>query len=239
MIGAIIGAAASIGGSIYGAVKNAREARKQKRALEEEDKANEAWFMRRYNEDATQRADAQRIFSKTREAVKERNKAAEGTKSVVGGTDESVAATRESNAAALSDAASQIAASAEARKDEVEDKYMANKSNIRRERGNISVQQQANTAAAVQGVAGAAGQIAGALDGGDNGSKSTNKSVTEEAKKIGNEGVFNQKAQDWLKAEREGTGHQYTADEIRAQQEDEARRQQKGIGEIGRLQRGY
>ena len=44
----------------------------------------------------------------------------------MGGTDESVAATKEANSKALADATSQIAAQADARKDNIEATYMQN-----------------------------------------------------------------------------------------------------------------
>ena len=47
MIGAIVGAAASLGSTIFGGISNARNARRQKRALEREQRENENWFNRR------------------------------------------------------------------------------------------------------------------------------------------------------------------------------------------------
>ncbi len=164
MIGAIVGAAASLGSTIFGGISNARNARRQKRALEREQRENENWFNRRYYEDATQRADAKRLLTRTEDAIKRRNQEAEGVQSVIGGTEENVAAAREQNAKALSDATSSIAAQAEARKDSIEDAYRQQQHNITREQNQALAQKNANTAAAVSGAIKTAGNIASAVE---------------------------------------------------------------------------
>ena len=164
MIGAIVGAAASLGSTIFGGISNARNARRQKRALEREQRENENWFNRRYYEDATQRADAKRLLTRTEDAIKRRNQEAEGVQSVIGGTEENVAAAREQNAKALSDATSSIAAQAEARKDSIEDAYRQQQHNITREQNQALTQKNANTAAAVSGAIKTAGNIASAVE---------------------------------------------------------------------------
>lgn len=117
------------------------------------------WYDRRYNEDATQRADAQRILTQTEESIKQRNKAAAGSAAVMGGTDESVAAAKEANNKALADATSQIAADAEARKDNIEATYMQN-DNALVEQLNAIEQGKANAiSGAVQGVTNAVSQM--------------------------------------------------------------------------------
>lgn len=164
MIGAIVGAAASLGSTIFGGISNARNARRQKRALEREQRENENWFNRRYYEDATQRADAKRLLTRTEDAIKRRNQEAEGVQSVIGGTEENVAAAREQNAKALSDATSSIAAQAEARKDSIEDAYRQQQHNITREQNQALAQKNVNTAAAVSGAIKTAGNIASAVE---------------------------------------------------------------------------
>jgi len=93
LIGAAIGAA----GSIFGGIAASKAMRKMKANVEAQKKNNQDWFDRRYNEDATQRADAQRILTMTEESIKNRNKAAAGAQAVMGGTEESVAATKAAN----------------------------------------------------------------------------------------------------------------------------------------------
>lgn len=76
-----------------------------------------------------------------------------------GGTDESVAAAKEANNKALADATSQIAADAEARKDNIEATYMQN-DNAFVEQLNAIEQGKANAiSGAVQGVTNAVSQM--------------------------------------------------------------------------------
>ena len=105
-LGSLIGGAMKIGGSIFGGYKASQAMKQVRKNLDNQLRENQDWYDRRYNEDATQRADAQRMLAMTNQAIKERNKAAAGTQAVMGGTEESVAATKAANANALSDMAS-------------------------------------------------------------------------------------------------------------------------------------
>ena len=120
LIGSAIGAA----GSIFGGISASRAMKKMKRNVEAQRQKNQNWYDRRYNEDATQRADAQRILTQTEDSIKQRNRASAGSSAVMGGTDESVAAAKQANNQALADATSSIAANADARKDNIEYTYM-------------------------------------------------------------------------------------------------------------------
>lgn len=120
----LIGAAVGAAGSIFGGISASRGMKKMKRNVEAQRKKNQDWYDRRYNEDATQRADAQRILTMTEESIKNRNKQAAGAQAVMGGTDESVEAAKAANNEALASATSQIAANADARKDAIEQQYM-------------------------------------------------------------------------------------------------------------------
>ena len=91
MIGSIIGGALKLGGAVAGGILGAQSAKKQKQMLEAQQRENQDWYNRRYNEDATQRADAQRILTQTAEAIKQRNKSMAGRSAVMGGNDESIA----------------------------------------------------------------------------------------------------------------------------------------------------
>ena len=126
LIGSIVGGALSAGGAIFGGISASKAMKKAKKNVEAQRKKNQDWYDQRYNEDATQRADAQRILTQTEESIKQRNRAAAGSAAVMGGTDESVAAAKAANNEALADATSQIAANAEARKDNIEATYLKN-----------------------------------------------------------------------------------------------------------------
>lgn len=155
LIGSAIGAA----GSIFGGISASKALKKVKRNIEAQRKKNQDWYDQRYNEDATQRADAQRILTQTEESIKQRNKAAAGSAAVMGGTDESVAAAKAANNQALADATSQIAASADQRKDNIEATYMQNDNAFAEQLNNVQKDKAQAISSAVQGVANAAGSM--------------------------------------------------------------------------------
>lgn len=155
LIGSAIGAA----GSIFGGIKASKAMKKAKRNVEAQRQKNQDWYDRRYNEDATQRADAQRILTQTEESIKQRNKAAAGSAAVMGGTDESVAAVKEANNKTLADVTSQIAADAETRKDNIEATYLQNDNALAEQINAIEQGKAQAIGQAVQGVASAAGNM--------------------------------------------------------------------------------
>ncbi len=123
MLGSLVGAGLSAVGGIFGGISASKAMKKVRNNLQERRQANEAWYNRRYNEDATQRADAQRILTRTEDAIRNRNRQAAATQAVVGGTEESVAAAKAAGNQVLADATAQIAANAEARKDQIEQNF--------------------------------------------------------------------------------------------------------------------
>lgn len=155
LIGSAIGAA----GSIFGGISASKAMKRAKKNVEAQRQKNQDWYDRRYNEDATQRADAQRILTQTEESIKQRNKQAAGSAAVMGGTDESVAAAKAANNQALADATSQIAANAEARKDNIEATYMANDNAFVEQLNQLEQRKAQAIGQAVQGVANAASSM--------------------------------------------------------------------------------
>lgn len=164
MIGAAIGAGLKIGGSIFGGIKMSKAIKKMKAQINNQLKDNQNWYDRRYNEDATQRADAQALLTRTEESIRNRNAAAAGAQAVMGGTEESVAAAKEANNKALSDAVTNIAVNADARKDQIEQQYMNKKGELQDKLNNLTMQGAQNTAQAVNGVASVGNDLAGILD---------------------------------------------------------------------------
>lgn len=126
-----------IAGSIFGGLKASRAINnaleENTKSINQELKDNEDWYYRRYNEDATQRADAQRMLAMTNELLKQRNMDAKGTQAVMGGTEESLAATKAANTNALADTAAQIAVAGAQRKDNVENQFLNTKSSLNKE----------------------------------------------------------------------------------------------------------
>lgn len=160
MIGRLVGAGLAAAGSIFGGVQASKAMRKVKQNIDDQQADNEAWYNRRYNEDATQRADAQRILTKTEEAIRNRNRQAAGAQAVMGGTEESVAATKAANNEALAEAASQIAVNAEARKDQIEQTYQQRDAQLNNALNDMEVNKANAISQAVQGVTKAGASIA-------------------------------------------------------------------------------
>lgn len=166
-LGSLIGGAIKGAASIFGGIKASQAMKQVRKNLNQQMADNQSWYDRRYNEDATQRADAQRMLAMTNQAMKERNKAAAGTAAVMGGTEESVAATKAANANALADTAAQIAVAGANRKDQIENQYMAKKDNINQQLNNLQAQKANNIINAVNGVSSAVSDVASSFDNAD------------------------------------------------------------------------
>lgn len=164
IFGSAIGGALGIGGAIFGGISASKAMKKAKKIVEGQMKENQNWYDRRYNEDATQRADAQRILTVTNENIRQRNRQAAGAQAVMGGTEESVAAAKAANNEALADAASQIAVNGERRKDHIEQQYLQTKSDLNDKLRQIEIGKAAAIGKAVEGVASAAGNLGGDID---------------------------------------------------------------------------
>lgn len=161
IFGSAIGGALGIGGAIFGGISASKAMKRAKKMVEEQKKENQDWYDRRYNEDSTQLADAQRILTQTNEAIRRRNQAAAGSAAVMGGTEESVAATKAANAQAIADATSQIAVNGERRKDQIESQYLQTKSDLNQQLQNLEIGKANAVSQAVQGVASAGANMAG------------------------------------------------------------------------------
>lgn len=149
----LIGSALGAVGSIFGGISASKAMKKAKENVEAQVKKNQDWYDRRYNEDATQRADAQRILTLTEENIRNRNRQAAGTQAVMGGTEESVAAAKAANNQALADATAQIAVNGERRKDAIEQQYLERDAGLQDKINDFETQRADAIAGAVQGVA--------------------------------------------------------------------------------------
>lgn len=130
----MIGTLISVGAGILGSVMSSRTARKQQEAqqaeLDRQKAENAAWYNRRFYEDGTQRADVQRSLTRAQDNLRRNSRAASGQAAVTGASNATVAATKEANNQAYADMVSQAAATAEARKDAVEQGYLEQKRNL-------------------------------------------------------------------------------------------------------------
>lgn len=161
ILGGAIGAGLGAVGSIFGGISASKAMKRVKKNLQEQQQKNKDWYNRRYNEDATQRADAQAILAKTEASIRNRNKQAAGIQAVMGGTEESVAAAKAANNEALAHATTNIAVNGEARKDAIEGQYLQTDANIQQQLNDLEQKKAANVTQAIQGVTQAGADIAG------------------------------------------------------------------------------
>ena len=178
MLGALIGAGLGLASSIAGGIANRKARRKQEQMLAQQQRENQAWYDRKYNEDPTKRADTVRLLTQMQEQIKNRNKAARGRQAVMGGTEDSTTAVKEANNKTLADTTSQIVAANESRKDDIESQYQARKDAIQNKRMGLEAEKAADTANVTAGVAGTAANIAATIDGGLGNSKVARPSVS-------------------------------------------------------------
>ena len=177
MIGTLIGAGLGLASSIAGGIANRKVRKKQEQMIAQQQRENQAWYDRKYNEDPTKRADTVRLLTQMQEQIKNRNKAAKGRQAVMGGTEDSTTAVKEANNKTLADTTSQIVAANDARKDNIEQQYMNRKNQLQNQQMSIDAEKAADTANAVAGVAGTAANIAASLDSGAGKSKVARPSV--------------------------------------------------------------
>ena len=162
-IGSIIGGAAGIASTIFDGMSASKAMKKVRSNLQDQKRTNQDWYDQRYNEDATQRADAQAILAKTEEAIKSRNRAAAGAAAVMGGTEESVAATKAANNQAIAEATSSIAVNGERRKDAIEAQYQQRDAQLDEALNNMEVNKANEISKAAGGAMSAGGNIAGSF----------------------------------------------------------------------------
>lgn len=158
MLGGIIGSAVGAIGGIFGGISRNKALKKATARVEARKKENQDWYDRRYNEDSTQRADAQAMLTHTADLIKQRNKAAAGSAAVAGGTEEGVAATKAANADAMAQATSNIVVAGENRKDAIEGQYMARNDALQRQIDELQGQKRS-------GLDIASGAVGGAVNG--------------------------------------------------------------------------
>lgn len=156
IIGSAVGAGVKSIASIFGGINAAKAMKKVKGNIERQQRENEQWYDRRYNEDMTQRADAQAMIAQTKELLKQRAEAAQGRQAVMGGNEEAVAAEREVASDTLAKTNSTIAQSADARKDSIESQYRAKDAALQDSLNNLELQKAQAINNAVMGVGDAA-----------------------------------------------------------------------------------
>lgn len=115
MIG--ISAAIGLATSVAGGIMANKAARKQRKEMREARQRQLNSQIRKYNENGLQRASAQAMLNRVQDYITRRNKQAHGARAVMGGSEAAAAAEKEANAQTLANAASNIVAQDDARKD--------------------------------------------------------------------------------------------------------------------------
>ena len=175
MWGAIIGAALSLGSMGINAISGANESRKRKAELDRQERENQAWYDRRYNEAGRERKGARRALEAMAEAQRERMASVRGKSAVMGGSNAIAAAESAAANRAIGDTVGRIDAAQEARQDAIERDYRQTKRSISNARVNASIAQSRNLANAASQASAIAGSIVAGLDsrGGSSSSKSS------------------------------------------------------------------
>lgn len=159
-----IALASSIGNAIFGGISANKQRKEQLATLNKMKRENNNWYNRRYNEDSTQRADAQRMLSMTNEAIKKRNQAARGKQKVAGGTDASLAGTQQRNAEAVGNALATTTVNAQNRKDNIEAQHRNTNNEIEAQKSGVkAASEEAKRTGVAQAATGAILSSAAAL----------------------------------------------------------------------------
>lgn len=158
MVGAIIGAAAQVGSSIYGAIKSSQANKRAEQLLTNQRDENQKWYETRMAQDYTRRADVQNVLRKQRELFNEQYQKARGASIVAGGTDESLALQQAQANKTMGDTMGDIAAQAENYKEAVEQQYRETDAQL--DQKEIALEQQK-----AQNIADAAAQMGSAVGG--------------------------------------------------------------------------
>lgn len=170
LLAAGIAAGVSALGSVLGGVFGSSAARKRRQMLEKMQRENQDWYDRRYNEDATQKADALNLIQRTEDALRKRSKAAAGRAAMMGGGDEQSAREQEAGNEMMGKVVGQVNANNERRKDSIEQQYRQRKASLDAGIVEQEAHKEEEIGKAVGGVIGAAGQFVGSMGG--NGGKS-------------------------------------------------------------------
>jgi hypothetical protein len=131
----------------------------------------------------------------TRKRIAERNQRAAGRAAVMGGDDAGLAATKQANNEAIANTASSIAASADTRKDAIEQQYIGNKNAIADSQNAMEAAKAQEIAKAVSGVSDAAGHLAGVGGETESGTTATATPTTptnDKLKGVTGESLYNE-----------------------------------------------
>lgn len=158
MVGAIVGAAAQVGSSIYGAIKSSQANQRAMDLLKARKDENKKWYEDKMAEDYMQRPDVQNALRKHKDLLGEQLKRNRATNIVAGGTDESLALGQQAAMESLGETTANIAAQSADYKEAAENQYRATDAALAQQEMGIHQTQ-------AQAIANAAGQMGKAVSG--------------------------------------------------------------------------
>lgn len=120
-----IGTAASLASSLIGGAKASKAAREAEKRQRDAEAKEEAWYRRRYNEDYADTAAGQNLVRRAKDYARENWKRAAGAQAVAGGTDAATQMAKDAGNRMVGDTIANIAASDQARKDNVDSMHRA------------------------------------------------------------------------------------------------------------------
>lgn len=139
ILASALAAGSAIAGGGVSAGKAAAARRIQREYYDDASRDNEQWYRRRYNEDITQRTDAQNALRSAREYADARIRQASGASVVGGATAESAALAKQQADNVVSGVTTGIAAQASKRKDAIDSNYQATRQQIKAGRAGSEV----------------------------------------------------------------------------------------------------
>lgn len=146
MIGAIIGGAVGIGSALIGAANQRRAARQQKRELERQRAAQDAWYKRNYYQDYLNTAQAQNAMKQYRKAWEERTAEARARQAITGGTPEQAQAVAEAGGEAMGNLMGNLAAQGEQNKQAIDAQKMAMDARLSAQESELAAAREAASA---------------------------------------------------------------------------------------------
>ena len=163
-IASAIGAGVGLATSLFGGTAAADAAREAERRQRQQEAKENAWYTRRYNEDYVDTAAGQNLVRRAKDYAREQWKKAAGAQAVAGGTDAATAMTKEAGNKMVGDTIANIAATDQARKDNVDNMHRQAQDKFAQMDMNRELTRAQNITNAAQGASNAIMSAASAVD---------------------------------------------------------------------------
>lgn len=193
-IGAGVGLASSLFGG-FSAASAAKEAERRQRAMEAKENA---WYLRRYNQDYIDTAAGQNLVRRAKDYAREQWKKASGAQAVAGGTDAATAQAKEAGNRMMGETLANVAATDQQRKENADVQHQKAEQQFAKMDMNRELQRAKNITNAAQSASNTIMSVAGAVDqasaakpnlaGGDNNSKVATPGTSSSPSSVGGAG---------------------------------------------------